>query len=65
MVRVIDGRRVAQTEMVQKVRWQPARGRVRRYFNDVVVLGSHVYGPGLIAWGRGTCRTCARTRRSI
>ena len=66
VVRVIDGRRVAQTEMVQKVRWQPASGRVRRYFNDVVVLGSRTlpaWSP--IAWGRGTCRICARTRRSI
>jgi hypothetical protein len=26
--------------MVQKVRWQPASGRVRRHFDDVVVLGS-------------------------
>jgi predicted RNA-binding Zn-ribbon protein involved in translation (DUF1610 family) len=40
VVRVIQGRRVAQTEMVQKVRWEPTRGHVRRYFNDVVVLGS-------------------------
>ena len=40
VTRVIDGRRVAQTEMVQKVRWEPVRGHVRRYFNDVVVLGS-------------------------
>jgi predicted RNA-binding Zn-ribbon protein involved in translation (DUF1610 family) len=46
VVRVINGRRVAQTEMVQKVRWQPVSGRVRRYFNDVVVLGSHT----LPAW---------------
>lgn len=40
VVRMVNGRRVAQTEMVQKVRWQPARGRVRRDFDDVVVLGS-------------------------
>ncbi len=40
VVRVVNGRRVAQTEMVQKVRWQPASGRVRRYFDDVVVVGS-------------------------
>jgi predicted RNA-binding Zn-ribbon protein involved in translation (DUF1610 family) len=46
VVRVINGRRVAQTEMVQKVRWQPVSGRVQRYFNDVVVLGSHT----LPAW---------------
>ena len=29
-----------QTEMVQKVRWRPASGRVRRHFDDVLVLGS-------------------------
>jgi DNA-directed RNA polymerase subunit RPC12/RpoP len=40
VVREINGRRVAQTEMVQKVRWQPVGGHVRRYFDDVVVLGS-------------------------
>jgi predicted RNA-binding Zn-ribbon protein involved in translation (DUF1610 family) len=40
VVRMINGRRVPQTEMVQKVRWQPVRGRVRRHFDDVVVLGS-------------------------
>lgn len=46
VVRMVNGRRVAQTEMVQKVRWQPARGRVRRHFDDVVVLGSR----SLPAW---------------
>jgi DNA-directed RNA polymerase subunit RPC12/RpoP len=46
VVRVVNGRRVAQTEMVQKVRWQPAHGRVRRHFDDVVVLGSR----SLPAW---------------
>jgi predicted RNA-binding Zn-ribbon protein involved in translation (DUF1610 family) len=40
VVRVVNGRRVAQTEMVQKVRWQPVGGHVRRHFDDVVVLGS-------------------------
>ena len=46
VVRVVNGRRVAQTEMVQKVRWQPARGHVERRFDDVVVLGSRT----LPAW---------------
>jgi predicted RNA-binding Zn-ribbon protein involved in translation (DUF1610 family) len=46
MVRVVNGRRVADTQMVQKVRWQPVRGRVRRHFDDVVVLGSR----SLPAW---------------
>jgi hypothetical protein len=46
VVRVVNGRRVAQTEMVQKVRWHPARGHVQRHFDDVVVLGSR----SLPAW---------------
>jgi hypothetical protein len=62
---VIDGRRVAQTEMVQKVRWQPVRGHVRRYFNDVVVLGSRTLPAEvtdrLRQWD---LQVCARTRRS-
>ena len=37
---VVNGRRVAQTKMVQKVRWRPARGRVERHFDDVLVLAS-------------------------
>ena len=35
VMRVVNGRRVAQTEMVQKVRWPPASGRVQRHFDDV------------------------------
>ncbi len=66
VTRVIGGRRVAQTEMVQKVRWQPVRGHVRRYFNDVVVPGSRTLPAQIpIAWAPGICRICAHTRRSI
>lgn len=36
----VNGRRRTETRMVQKVRWQPARGAVRRYFNDVLILAS-------------------------
>ncbi|MEZ5824614.1 MAG: hypothetical protein R3C97_07705 [Geminicoccaceae bacterium] len=36
----VNGRDVVQTKMVQKVRWFPARGRVRRHFDDVLVLAS-------------------------
>ena len=46
VVRVVNGRRVADTQMVQKVRWQPVRGRVKWHFDDVVVLGSR----SLPAW---------------
>ena len=35
---VRDGKR--QTVQVQKVRWRPARGRVARFFDDVLVLAS-------------------------
>jgi hypothetical protein len=37
---VVNGRRVMQTKMVQKVRWRPVRGRVQRHFDDVLVLAS-------------------------
>jgi ribosomal protein S27E len=37
---VVDGRRVVQTRMVQKVRWQPVRGEVARAFDDILVLAS-------------------------
>ena len=30
----------ASTKMVQKVRWYPARGRVQRHFDDVLILAS-------------------------
>jgi predicted RNA-binding Zn-ribbon protein involved in translation (DUF1610 family) len=35
---VRDGKR--QTQQVPRVRWQPARGRVARFFDDVLVLAS-------------------------
>ncbi|MEM7082401.1 MAG: primosomal protein N' (replication factor Y) - superfamily II helicase [Pseudomonadota bacterium] len=34
---VENGRRVRRTRMVRKVRWRPVRGRVRRFFDDVLV----------------------------
>jgi DNA-directed RNA polymerase subunit RPC12/RpoP len=37
---VVNGRRVMQTRMVQKVRWRPVRGEVARAFDDVLVLAS-------------------------
>jgi DNA-directed RNA polymerase subunit RPC12/RpoP len=37
---VVKGRSVMQTRMVQKVRWRPVRGAVRRLFDDVLVLAS-------------------------
>jgi LSD1 subclass zinc finger protein len=43
---MVNGRRVVQTRMVQKVRWQPARGEVGRVFDDVLVLASR----SLPAW---------------
>jgi DNA-directed RNA polymerase subunit RPC12/RpoP len=42
----VNGRMVTQTRMVQKVRWRPARGRVARVFDDVLVLASR----SLPAW---------------
>ncbi len=36
----VNGRRQIQTRMVTKVRWQPVSGRVRRVFDDVLVLAS-------------------------
>ncbi len=41
VTRTENGRRVVRTEMVQKVKWYPARGRVQRFFDDVLVLASH------------------------
>ncbi|MCB1883559.1 MAG: hypothetical protein KDG89_06105 [Geminicoccaceae bacterium] len=40
VTRTVNGRTVTQTEMVQKVRWHPVAGRVRRHFDDVLVLSS-------------------------
>ncbi len=36
----VNGRMVTQTRQVQKVRWRPASGEVRRFFDDVLVLAS-------------------------
>jgi DNA-directed RNA polymerase subunit RPC12/RpoP len=36
----VDGRRRMQAQQVARVDWRPARGRVRRDFDDVLVLGS-------------------------
>lgn len=41
VVRDRKGRRVRQSRMVPKMRWSPARGRVRRRFDDVLILASH------------------------
>jgi DNA-directed RNA polymerase subunit RPC12/RpoP len=37
---IVNGRRQTQMQQVARVRWQPAHGRVRRDFDDVLVLGS-------------------------
>ncbi len=36
----VDGKMQTQQEQVQKIRWSPASGRVKRFFNDVLVLAS-------------------------
>lgn len=41
VVRDRKGRRVRQQRMVPKMRWSPARGRVRRRFDDIIILASH------------------------
>ena len=37
---VVNGRRQTAMQQVARIRWQPARGRVARAFDDVLVLGS-------------------------
>ncbi len=37
---MVDGKSQMQNRKVQKIRWQAARGRVTRFFDDVLVLGS-------------------------
>lgn len=37
---MVDGKPVRQTRQVVKTRWRHVRGRVRRFFDDVLVLGS-------------------------
>jgi DNA-directed RNA polymerase subunit RPC12/RpoP len=41
IVRDKKGRRIRQQRMVPKMRWSPARGHVRRRFDDVLILASH------------------------
>ena len=40
VVRDQKGRRVRRQRMVPKTRWSPARGRVRRRFDDILILAS-------------------------
>jgi len=35
-----DGKTVTREEQVQKIRWTPARGRVARFFDDILVVAS-------------------------
>ena len=37
---VVNGRRQTAMQQVARIRWNPARGRVQRLFDDVLVLGS-------------------------
>lgn len=51
---VVNGRRQYQTRQVPKVRWNPVHGRVARFFDDVLVLGStslpKTYTDALAPW---------------
>lgn len=51
---VIDGRRETRNRRVAKIRWQRVRGRVGRFFDDVLVLASKSlpkrYTDGLAPW---------------
>jgi DNA-directed RNA polymerase subunit RPC12/RpoP len=52
-----DGKEVAETQMVQKIRWTPASGEVRLRFDDVLVVGSRSlpfeYAQALEPWDLG------------
>lgn len=37
---MVDGKSQARTQQVQKIRWKAVKGRVARFFDDVLVLGS-------------------------
>ncbi len=37
---VVDGKPQMRDEQVRKIRWSPVQGRVARFFDDVLVLGS-------------------------
>ena len=49
-----NGKMVTENRQVQKTRWSPARGRVARFFDDVLVLGStslpKAYTDALAPW---------------
>jgi hypothetical protein len=45
---VVGGRRVRQTRQVPKIRWRPARGRVARDFDDVLVLAGETLPTHLV-----------------
>jgi len=51
---MVDGKSRTRSEQVQKIRWAPVRGRVARFFDDVLVLGSKSlpkpYTDGLAPW---------------
>jgi DNA-directed RNA polymerase subunit RPC12/RpoP len=36
----VDGKRKTRTQKVQKIRWRRVKGRVARFFDDILVLGS-------------------------
>lgn len=50
----INGKRQRRTRRVQKIRWSAVRGRVARFFDDVLVLASNSlpkkYTDGLAPW---------------
>jgi DNA-directed RNA polymerase subunit RPC12/RpoP len=50
----VNGRRQRRTRQVQKIRWKGVRGRVARFFDDVLVLASKSlpkkYTDGLAPW---------------
>ncbi len=37
---MVDGKMQTRTQQVQKIRWRGVRGRVARFFDDILVLGS-------------------------
>ena len=37
---IVNGRRQTRMQQVARIRWSPVRGRVQRFFDDVLVLGS-------------------------
>ncbi len=51
---MVNGKRQTQMRQVPKVRWSRAQGRVARFFDDVLVLGSTSlpkhYTDGLVPW---------------